>query len=286
MNKIKHFLYKIQLFFEHNEKCQVMMYLLSTSLVTLILIIYVVFFIKRPLTMNNWIILFLNVMLLSLLLIDSSHFRVIKDQRKELDARKRLITDYISSVEPDYDCPYIKETHFIKPNGDGEYIRHVKLLYSGSNTMWYSLDLGSTSTESNFDNFHIRAFTSPGRNPLARITFPKANKKLQTIVILEPPLSLNNNEVELDIEADWPGIWKPLVTKPYHDDGRLMLYKEVLLLSFEFFPPKNSKIINFKLEDSINDASVKTEYRPDGSVECIIDKPPRGIISYSFDLEN
>jgi len=226
----------------------------------------------------------LNRVKFTFTIFDYFHLKLIRDQRKDLDARRQLISDYIASVEPDYDYVYLKETHIIKPNGDGKYKRTVKLKYSGNNATWYSVDFGATSPLSDLAGlgFHVEAYKYPIKIPLARITFPKSDRKIQTIIILDPPLSRSNNEIELVIEANWPEIWNDAVEFG-RDNGRISLYKTVELLHLEFIPPKNKRIESFFLKDSLNEQAI-TSINSDGSVECIIQNPSRGVFSYEFKL--
>jgi hypothetical protein len=149
--------------------------------------------------------------------------------------------------------------------------------------MWYSLLLGSTNVEGDFDSLYLEAFRLPERESLPRITFHKAPRRIQTIVVLDPPLSKSNPEIELDIHVFWPGIWKKLVSENF-DDGRIMINHETEFLTLVIIPPKGKKIINFKTDPQIEDCSHIVE-NLENELSCHCDKPPKGIYTYSFNLE-
>ena len=281
-SRIKSQLYCIQLSLEKHPKISLIVYIIA-SVLELFFVISLIITLKSSISIDIFLVM-IGVMAITFIYVDYLHLKMIRDQRKQLDARKLLISNLIASVEPEYHYDYLHEIHRILPNGDGIYKRHIKLHYSGSNIMWYSLHMGSTNTEGDFKNLHVDAYTIPDHDELPRITFSNVPRKMQAILILDPPLTNSNPEVELEILVNWPAIWNRAI-KDKVDDGRIAVHQEVAELVLEFFPPRRKKITNFILCPQIEGYSVFPDTLNPFGFRCILRNPPRGVYTYSFQLE-
>lgn len=227
-----------------------------------------------------------HILVLSLLVLTSITSKVLvnisSNYISELNARKNLIKNLIGSEYPEYRILNWHEKYEIFENGDCQLTRNVKIEYMNKNVMWYHLELGTTNDISLKSSVDVRAYIMPKKVRLPGVTYNIGEYISSSLVILDPPLTESNSQVELLLKIDWKYIWKDLIK--YKTDTGFFTIKNITdSFTFEILSPRGYSILDYQLPPELENISNLT-YIEKG-IKYEIKSPPLGIYNYRINIK-
>ena len=238
-------LYKFQLKVE-NEPSLYIFIIVIYSLVTIVATIYE-FFVAITFVPKIIIALILLTLIALLLYIDSVHMKMLKSNRFNLDERKRLIKEIISTQELKYKEKYRREFFDIEPDGDCQYIRETTLDYDGVDIAWAEVWVGTTNQYgADFSNMILRVNSYPDGDSLSRVPIQETGTRLRYAVILKRRVTFENRNEGYQLSMKWVDVWTELV-KSHKDNGTIRVDHDTEKLVYEILLPRGYKLVNFRV---------------------------------------
>lgn len=243
ISDFKAWLYLIQLWLERHPKIQkLVIYIYTIMTIGLTLL---GFFVLEN-TFKPILFLLVIILLFLLIVIDYYHVEIIKNNRFELEERKRLISELVSVQHNNYRVKYRREIYEIEPDGDAIYTRDMILEYDNSEVAWAEMLFGSTNDYGNdFNRMILHAKTFPHTNyPLSRVPVEATKSRMRFAIILRNKLSNTNRTEGFQLTMKWVGAWKELLLNN-KDNGILRIDYETSECILELRLPPGYSFINF-----------------------------------------
>jgi len=192
-----------------------------------------------------------------LLVLDTIHVKIIKNNRIELDGRKFLINELISTQPPYYKVKYRHEFHEIENDGDSMYHRETTLLYDGVDIAWAEITYGSTNaygTKYSEMIITARCYPEDGHS-LARVSLQSDGPSMRYAIILRNKLSKENPSEGFQTSMKWKGVWTNLV-KHKKDDGTIRVIHDTEEFVLELQFPHGYRCVDFRMPRTNGDLAI------------------------------
>jgi hypothetical protein len=246
ISDFKAWLYRLQLWLERNPKLhKAIIYIYALFSIGLVIL---GFFMVYDNILKPLMFILLTLLLVLLIFIDNQHVEMIKKNRFELEQRKRLISELVSTGKNRYLIKYRREIFEIEKDGDATYTREMILEYDNVDVLWAEMLFGSTNEfGSNFDRMILYAYTYPDtKHPLSRIPIEATGSRMRFAVILRNKITNLHRFEGFQISMKWMQVWKVLMNTK-KDEGILRIDCDTRECVLELRLPMGYSFVDFRM---------------------------------------
>lgn len=222
-----------------------------------------------------------------IIVIDTIHVTIIKDQRFEMEQRKRLISELVSVERNVYRVKFRHEIFDIEPDGDAIYTRAMILEYDNVDVAWAEMLFGVTNEYgSDFERMILKAYSYPdSKFTLSRVPIEATKSRMRFAIILRNKITSTHRTEGFLLTMKWLRAWKALMINNA-DDGMLRTEYDTSECILELRFPHGYSYVDFRMprtsgaltEGQLDDGRHYIKYR-------LVDLPKGEAFAYFVEIK-